>query len=362
MKRLPCWTLLFALLIACGDTLPRTQVMLVIDAEPGVRAQTDEVQLVIRGGTGAMSQWQERLDRSFVPGDNAEWPMELALVPISDDASRVYEATATAMSTSGALVARVRAISGYQAGKTLVLRLLFEDACRDQVAVCDATQTCRAGTCVDADVDAMSLETFKPGGGSDAGGTGGSGGSADAGMDSGLDATIIADASIDSGVDASDVNECLSTNVCTVDYPCQNLPSGYTCRGQFPDWAPTPSSSAFTANGDGTVTDSRSALVWQQAVDPGLYDQDGAKNFCVEFPLAGGGWRLPTKAELESIVEFDVWGPAIDSVAFPSTPTNYFWTSSPHAADRSAGWVVLFSTSQSSLRPATGVYLVRCVR
>ena len=182
MKRVPCWSLLFALLAACGDTLPRTQVMLVIDAEPGVRAQTDEVQVVIRGGTGAMAQWQERLDRSFVPGDNAEWPMELALLPLGDDASRVYEATATALSTSGDPVARVRAISGYRKGKTLVLRLLFEDVCRAQVAVCGATQTCRAGACVDADVDAMSLDQFKPGVARDAGtdsgvdGTSGSGG------------------------------------------------------------------------------------------------------------------------------------------------------------------------------------------
>jgi hypothetical protein len=213
MKCACIWSVLLTLLVACGDTLPRTQVVLVIDAEPGVRSQTHEVQVVIRGGTGAMAQWQERLDRSFIPGGNAEWPMELALVPVGDDASRVYEATATAVATNGDPVAKVRAISGYRKGKTLVLRLLFEDACRDQVAVCGATQTCRAGACVNANVDAMSLEVFKPGVGSDAGGTGGSGGNNDA--------------SIDSGTDAADINECLVNNGGCGDatfYSCTNNP------------------------------------------------------------------------------------------------------------------------------------------
>jgi hypothetical protein len=67
------------------------------------------------------------------------------------------------MTANGDRVAVVRAISGYRDGKTLMLRLLFEDDCRDQVAVCGATQTCRAGACVDANVGVASLETFKPG-------------------------------------------------------------------------------------------------------------------------------------------------------------------------------------------------------
>lgn len=204
--------LVLLLSAACGETTPRTQVMLVLDAEPGVRAQTRDVQLVIRGGTGAMTQWQERLDRSFTLGDTVQWPLEVALVPLDGDATRVYEATATARSTSGDPVARVRAISGYQSGKTLMLRLVFEDACRTQVDTCNESQTCRAGECVDADVDVTSLSPYKPGveidasvdGAMDAPSDSGSDSSADASRDgSSEDANAGVDASVDAGADAT---------------------------------------------------------------------------------------------------------------------------------------------------------------
>jgi len=201
MMRAYVYFVILVVATACGDTIPRTQVMLVIDAESGVRSQTTDVQIVVRGGTGAMSQWQERLDRSLTLGDGAEWPMEVSLTPLGGDASRVYEATATAMSADGDAVALVRAVSGYREGATLVLRLLFEDDCRSQVDACSATQTCRAGACVDANVEVETLETFKPGVAVDVGFDAGtdSGGS-DAGVDASSDAS--SDASVgDAGTD-----------------------------------------------------------------------------------------------------------------------------------------------------------------
>jgi hypothetical protein len=133
-------------------------------------------------------------------------------------------------------------------------------------------------------------------------------------------------------------------NVCASDYPCLPLGADYTCRGQFADWPPAYSSSAFTANSDGTIKDSRSGLVWQATVAPSYAPQcseeynsssgtagdacnwQHAKDYCVALSLAAGGWRLPTKAELESLVDDSRTSPPIDP-KFLGTPAENFLSS-----------------------------------
>lgn len=167
-----------------------------------------------------------------------------------------------------------------------------------------------------------------------------------------------------------ELNECDSTTstVCTADYPCEDLVQGYTCRGQFVDWRPTYSASAFTANGDGTVTDTRSGLHWQQIVDTSAgtaattQTREAAKAYCEALSLAGTGWRLPTKAELESIVDDTKFNPAIDTTAFPGTQSDFFWTASPIVGSASASWCIYFRDGSSGNGPYNVTYRVRCVR
>jgi hypothetical protein len=153
-----------------------------------------------------------------------------------------------------------------------------------------------------------------------------------------------------------------------VDYPCQDLVQGYTCRGQFEDWPPKYSAAAFTVNGDGTVTDSRSGLRWQQIVDTSdgttatTQTQAGAKAYCSGLSLAGTGWRLPTKAELESIVDDTRALPAIDPIAFPNAPVNFFWSASPVVGSAGSSWCVYFRDGGSSSNVTNVTYRVRCVR
>ena len=83
---------------------------------------------------------------------------------------------------------------------------------------------------------------------------------------------------------------------------------------------------SYTDNGDGTITDSVTGLMWQQ--DPGekmTYDQAvaGATN----LTLAGySDWRLPSIKELYSLIQFDGLdpsGPASTDLV-PFIDTNYF--------------------------------------
>jgi len=107
----------------------------------------------------------------------------------------------------------------------------------------------------------------------------------------------------------------------------------------------------FVVSADGlTVTDTITGLVWQR---DGSGTRTGctagttctraeAQAYCVALVLGGvSGWRLPARMELLTIVDFTT-APAIDSTAFPNTPGERFWTSSPNAGLPAEAWFVSF--------------------
>jgi hypothetical protein len=122
--------------------------------------------------------------------------------------------------------------------------------------------------------------------------------------------------------------------------------------------------SNFKNNGNGTVTDLATGLTWQRQDDNDTKDWNEAVEYCQTLDLAGGGWRLPTIKELQSIVEYRVHGlPNIDAVAFPDTEPSLYWSATIYAPPTpNSAWSVSFSDSE--VVEATSVYPlhVRCVR
>jgi RHS repeat-associated protein len=54
-------------------------------------------------------------------------------------------------------------------------------------------------------------------------------------------------------------------------------------------------------------------------------------------------WRLPTREELRSLVDYSRYGPAIDTTYFPDIgPSYWWWSSSPYASSAGGAWVVNF--------------------
>lgn len=112
----------------------------------------------------------------------------------------------------------------------------------------------------------------------------------------------------------------------------------------------------------GWVLDATTKLNWQQTFLTGR-SWDLAKTDCTGL---GGGARLPSLTELQSIVDDSKKIPAIDLVAFPSTPSSAFssgfWTSSEVSGSPGDAWLVFFSFGHSSRHGASFAYAVRCVR
>ena len=88
--------------------------------------------------------------------------------------------------------------------------------------------------------------------------------------------------------------------------------------------AGAPNLESYTDNGDGTVTDNVTGLMWQQTVPTGTYTWAQAVAYCPTLTLADhSDWRLPSRIELVSIVDLGVTsGPMINSTYFPSTPAD----------------------------------------
>jgi Protein of unknown function (DUF1566) len=59
---------------------------------------------------------------------------------------------------------------------------------------------------------------------------------------------------------------------------------------------------------------------------------------------SGKAWRVPNVKELSSITQLGVSvNPSIDGTAFPATPADWFWSSSPYVGNSGYAWVVYFS-------------------
>ena len=128
---------------------------------------------------------------------------------------------------------------------------------------------------------------------------------------------------------------------------------------------------AFVDNGDGTVTDTATGLMWQ-AVDSGAtLDWENALSYAENLTLAGhDDWRLPDVKELQGIVDYSRspnatnpanLGPAIDTDFFTLTELpvgttqytpdyGYFWSSTscyfnPMSPGYYYAWYVAFGTA-----------------
>lgn len=154
----------------------------------------------------------------------------------------------------------------------------------------------------------------------------------------------------------------------TDDWPCPAPPSAggaldrEWAAGPLPPASPPPGTYALKAK---TVCDRTTLLEWERVVGAELRTWSEARDYCDSLLLEGASdWRLPTRIELLSIVDFARKDPAIDPVAFPATPAELFWSSTlmfgvfndPNA------YLVAFDRGHSAPFTKQESIYVRCVR
>ena len=133
--------------------------------------------------------------------------------------------------------------------------------------------------------------------------------------------------------------------------------------------------SRFVVLTGGMVQDTLTQLVWQQDGSATRAGCSGTGNltctwaeaqaYCGALSLGGlSGWRLPSYKELNSILDYTVAspGPTINQTAFPGTPSESFWTSSPYPYRSGNAWAVFFGDGNLNWSVVTLNKRVRCVR
>jgi hypothetical protein len=142
---------------------------------------------------------------------------------------------------------------------------------------------------------------------------------------------------------------------------------------------------SYLDNGNGTISDKRTALMWEKLSDDGsIHDKDTTYTWENAFgkiddlntaAFAGhSDWRLPNRFELETIVNLAGSRPAVSSV-FDSncdpgcnvttcscTVSDYYWSSSTVAATPVDAWIVYFGDGNIATPAKTNSYWVRAVR
>ena len=122
----------------------------------------------------------------------------------------------------------------------------------------------------------------------------------------------------------------------------------------------TYSAISYSDNGDGTVTDGNTGLIWQQQDDGTERNWNVANSYCNALSLGGqSDWRLPTDKELMSIAHFGT-NTSIYSTFFLNTQSSYYWTLTTWVNNTTFVWNV--DNGYVDINSKTGSNYVRCVR
>ncbi len=138
----------------------------------------------------------------------------------------------------------------------------------------------------------------------------------------------------------------------------------------------TQAAERFTVLANGQeVKDNQTQLIWRRCAEgmswSGGTCSGSATQLTHEAALqqatrqaasTGVAWRLPNVKELSRLADKSRQNPAIDSAAFPNTPSQAFWSSSPSVGSASDAWGVSFDDGYVDDDGRSNAFPVRLVR
>ena len=147
-----------------------------------------------------------------------------------------------------------------------------------------------------------------------------------------------------------------------------------TAPGDDSDYHPAAVQPSYTDNGNFTVTDNITGLVWKKCSEGQInnatcsgaaatYTWLGAIGQCEGLTFAGASdWRLPNIKELMSIVDYGTHDSSKIGTCFTNTYPYYYWSSTPVVPGTSSAWNVDFNYGYVYYYNRANHYYIRCVR
>ena len=129
----------------------------------------------------------------------------------------------------------------------------------------------------------------------------------------------------------------------------------------------------FIDHGDGTVTDTRTGLMWKRAAEGQDWEEGKVNGKAIQFRFeesinnkiiyAGHcDWRIPTLQELQTIVDKTRDAPFIDLDVFPRTQNDRYISSTQYEYSRHMSYFVNFSSGTAVIFGRSGGFYLRLVR
>jgi Protein of unknown function (DUF1566) len=129
-----------------------------------------------------------------------------------------------------------------------------------------------------------------------------------------------------------------------------------------------PSASRFTtlsAFGDAAVRDDETGLVWEKTLETAEMSWSDARALCADKDVGGRkGWRLPSIAELTSLVDPSIRsGPTLPlGHPFTNVLMDVYWSATSVTDNPKSAWLVFFDTGKATFAFKTITFHVWCVR
>jgi hypothetical protein len=126
----------------------------------------------------------------------------------------------------------------------------------------------------------------------------------------------------------------------------------------------------LTDNGDGTVSDNLTGLLWEQKMEENdflLYTYQDAITYCKNLSLGENeDWRVPTRKEYVNLLNLGRLSPALDTNYFPffirtANDDIYYWTSTDYYDDPTQVWVMQLSFGIIEPQAKDQTRKIRCV-
>ena len=119
----------------------------------------------------------------------------------------------------------------------------------------------------------------------------------------------------------------------------------------------------FTNNGNGTITDNLTGLIWQKIVYSDSITWGQALTYADTLTLNGNtDWRLPNIKELESISDESLINPSINRTFFTSMVTNKYWSSTTLPNQTAKAWYLDTQFGITTYDAKTVRHYLICVR